>query len=168
MRRGGCSRKPLAGRPNARIGCLDPHVVDTAAYLQHDFPLALCDGCSALPRPPPCKLASRQHGPLPSRTSYALQNLHTLRVPKAPGEKRPAKSRWQQGVHWHAMGWGWTTTPKFLGAKPSLGNPWDGIVFAYGSARSDAAILVASAEPRDSRATSWPRSPWTETTSWCY
>jgi hypothetical protein len=45
------------------------------------------------------------------------------------------------------MGWGWTR--KFLGAKPSLGNPWEGIVFAYGSARSDAAILVASAELRD-------------------
>jgi hypothetical protein len=38
-----------------------------------------------------------------------------------------------------------------MGAKPSIGNPWEGIVFAYGSARSDAAILAASTEPRDSK-----------------
>jgi hypothetical protein len=37
---------------NARIDCLDPYVMDMAAYLQHDFALALCDGCSALFRPP--------------------------------------------------------------------------------------------------------------------
>jgi len=40
---------------------------------------------------------------LPRYTLYALQDQHTPSGPKGPGKIDP-RSRWRQGVHWHAMG----------------------------------------------------------------
>jgi hypothetical protein len=115
----------------------------------------------------PSSVPTARGEPLPPAPCTPYWTSRPLRVPKVPGENRPAVPLATRGLL-HSMAWGWTTTRKFFGAKPSLGNHWEGIVFAYSSARSHAAISAASAEPRDSRATSWPCSPWTETTSWCY
>jgi hypothetical protein len=48
------------------------------------------------------------------------------------------------------MGWGWTAT-RILGREALAWEPLGGYCFRLWRSRSDAAILVASAEPRDSK-----------------
>jgi hypothetical protein len=104
--------------------------------------------------PGACPLhAIRPTGPAhpfgPQGPGAASPERASVRLVRLTRRAKIDSSRWRQGVHWNAIRWGRTSTRKFLGAKPSLGNPWEGVVFAYGSARSDAAILAAFAEPRE-------------------
>jgi hypothetical protein len=51
-------------------------------------------------------------------------------------------------------------------AKPSLGNPWEGIVLAYAQPDRTRRFWPLQLNLATRRARSRPRSPWTETTSW--